>query len=257
MRSTIRYLFLAMVTVALTTVWSGTTAALVLPKPLVPAVTEVGPGQGEIVGIAHPVTMRFASPVTDRARAEQSVTIDTRRAEIGAAQRLPGTFSWIDDRTLEWVPNGLLPANARISISVRDVRSEFATNAGVFGEADMSAHTFTVSIGGAIVRTMPASMGKPGWETPSGTWPVLEKFRSIVFDSRTIGIPLSSPEGYLIDGEFAERLTWSGVFIHSAPWSVEHQGRANVSHGCINLAPNDAEWVYHTIGIGDPVVTHW
>ncbi|SLH57959.1 ErfK/YbiS/YcfS/YnhG family protein [Mycobacteroides abscessus subsp. abscessus] len=89
------------------------------------------------------------------------------------------------------------------------------------------------------------------------TIPVLEKFRSIVFDSRTIGIPLSSPEGYLIDGEYAVRLTWGGVFVHSAPWSVDSQGYANVSHGCINLSPDDAAWYYNTVGIGDPVYIHW
>ncbi|MGY2026912.1 L,D-transpeptidase [Nocardia gipuzkoensis] len=250
MRSAIRYLFLATVIVALAAFWSGAAAATMIGKPSTSPVAAIGPANGQVVGVAHPVTIRFAAPVTDRAQTEQSIDIRTTRP-------LPGTFAWTDDREVVWTPTGFLPADAAILVSVGGTRTEFRTNAGVFGDADMSAHTFTVTVGGTVVRTMPASMGKPGYRTPTGTWPVLEKFRSIVFDSRTIGIPLSSPEGYIINGEFAERLTWGGVFIHSAPWSVDQQGYANVSHGCINLAPEDAEWVYHTIGIGDPVVTHW
>ncbi|WP_067477497.1 L,D-transpeptidase [Nocardia amamiensis] len=250
MRSAIRNLFLATVIVALAAFGSGAAAATVIGRPSAPAVASIGPSNGQVVGVAHPVTIRFAAPVTDRARTEQSIDIRT-------TQPLAGTLAWTGDREAVWTPSGFLPTNARIAVSVGGTRTEFRTNAGVFGDADMSAHTFTVTVGGTVVRTMPASMGKPGWETPSGTWPVLEKFRSIVFDSRTIGIPLSSPEGYIINGEYAERLTWSGVFIHSAPWSVDQQGYANVSHGCINLAPDDAEWVYYTLGIGDPVITHW
>lgn len=139
---------------------------------------------------------------------------------------------------------------------VQAAPADFRASAGTFADGDMSAHTFTVTVGG-VPRTMNASFGKPGYETPTGTFPVLEKFRSVVFDSRTIGIPLSSPEGYVINGEFAERLTWGGVFIHSAPWSVDSQGYANVSHGCINLSPEDAQWVYNVLDIGDPVSIHW
>ncbi|WP_327118444.1 L,D-transpeptidase [Nocardia sp. NBC_01730] len=250
MRSAIRYLFLATVIVALAAFGSGAATATLIGSPSAQAVAAIGPSNGQVVGVAHPVTIHFAAPVPDRARAEESIDIRT-------TQPITGTFAWTDDREAVWTPTGFLPANARISVAVGNAHTDFRTNAGVFGDADMSTHTFTLSVGGTVVRTMPASMGKPGWETPSGTWPVLEKFRSVMFDSRTIGIPLSSPEGYVIKGEFAERLTWSGVFIHSAPWSVEQQGNSNVSHGCINLAPDDAEWVYHAIGVGDPVVTHW
>lgn len=101
---------------------------------------------------------------------------------------------------------------------------------------------------------MPASLGKPGFDTPVGTFSVLEKQRNVVFDSRTIGIPLDDPEGYLIDGEYGVRVTWGGVYVHSAPWSVGSQGSANVSHGCINLSPENAEWYFNTVHVGDPVI---
>ncbi|MCP9624801.1 L,D-transpeptidase [Nocardia otitidiscaviarum] len=249
MRNAIRYLFLATVVAALTAFGSGLAAAAII-RPTVPAVQAISPGAGETVGIAAPVRVQFAQPVENRTRAEQSVS-------IRAGTELAGSFSWQSDRELTWTPEGFLPASTPISVSAGTARTEFNTNAGVTAEGNMSNHTFTVSIGGVPVRTIPASFGKPGWETPTGTFPVLEKFRSIVFDSRTIGIPLNSPEGYLIDGEYAERLTWSGVFVHSAPWSVDSQGNANVSHGCINLPPADAAWYYENVSVGDPVYLHW
>ena len=75
----------------------------------------------------------------------------------------------------------------------------------------------------------------------------------MVMDSRTIGIPLSDPEGY------AHRFRRSphhggGVYVHSAPWSVGSQGYANVSHGCINLSPDNAAWYFDTVRVGDPVI---
>jgi lipoprotein-anchoring transpeptidase ErfK/SrfK len=49
-------------------------------------------------------------------------------------------------------------------------------------------------------------------------------------------------------------VTWGGVYVHSAPWSVGSQGNANVSHGCINLSPDNAEWYFNTVRVGDPVI---
>ncbi|HEY8533708.1 MAG TPA: L,D-transpeptidase, partial [Micromonospora sp.] len=48
-------------------------------------------------------------------------------------------------------------------------------------------------------------------------------------------------------------LTWGGEFIHSAPWSVADQGVRNVSHGCVNLSPDNARWLFNQTKIGDPV----
>src|SRR6185437_2438444 len=147
--------------------------------------------------------------------------------DVRAEHPLDGTLSWVNDRELRWTPNVVLPARSPISVSAGTARTEFRTNGGVTADGDLSAHTFTMSVGGAVVRQMPASFGKPGRETPTGSFPIIEKFRHITFDSRTIGIPLDSPEGYLLDGEFAERLTWGGVFVHSAPWSLDSQGYSN------------------------------
>ncbi|MEV6772224.1 L,D-transpeptidase [Nocardia sp. NPDC051030] len=249
MRKAIRYLFVATVIAAATAFGSGAAGA-VLVTPNLPAVQAISPGPGQVVGIAAPVNVQFAKPVADRALAERAV-------DIRAGTTLAGHFSWVDDRQLTWSPSGYLPTSSPITVSVGRLHTQFDTNGGVTADGDMSAHTFTVFMGGNAVRTMPASFGKSGWETPTGNYPVLSRERTVTFDSRTIGIPLSSPQGYLIQGEFAERLTWGGVYVHSAPWSVDSQGNSNVSHGCINLAPGDAEWYYDNVSIGDPVNLHW
>ncbi|QLY27809.1 L,D-transpeptidase [Nocardia huaxiensis] len=249
MRNALRFLVVAaLVATAAALGFGAASGALVAPG--LPAVQAITPGPGEKVGITAPVTVRFAEPVADRARAEQSV-------DIRAHDPLTGHFSWVNDRQLQWTPAGYLPASSPISVSAGRLHTQFETNGGVSADGDMSNHTFTVFIGGVPVRTMPASYGKPGWETPSGTFPVMSRERYVTFDSATIGIPRNSPEGYLIQGEFAERLTSGGVFVHSAPWSVDSQGNANVSHGCINLSPADAEWFYNEVSIGDPVTLHW
>lgn len=250
MRNMIRHLFFAIVIAALTAITSGIAAAASVTPQQIPVVTSISPANGAVVGIAHPVTVDFAQPVADRAVAERSVTVT-------AGQRLPGTFAWNGDRELVWTPDRLLPVNARFTVQAGHARSQFGSNGGTRADANMSAHTFTVFVPGQAPRVMPASMGKPSRPTPVGTYPVMEKDRTIIFDSRTIGIPLSSPEGYYLKGEWAERLTSSGVFVHSAPWSVNQQGNSNVSHGCINLAPADAQWYYNQVSVGDPVTTHW
>jgi lipoprotein-anchoring transpeptidase ErfK/SrfK len=101
---------------------------------------------------------------------------------------------------------------------------------------------------------MPASMGKSKFPTPTGTFAALEKQSVVIMDSRTIGIPLDDPEGYKLTVNDAVRVTWGGIYVHSAPWSVGSQGYSNVSHGCINLGPDNAAWYYDTVNIGDPII---
>jgi len=54
--------------------------------------------------------------------------------------------------------------------------------------------------------------------------------------------------------KYALRETWSGEFLHAAPWSVGSQGRANVSHGCIGMSTGNAQWLFNQVKVGDPVV---
>jgi len=221
--------------------------AAVAPSMTPGTVASVQPTNGQVVGVAHPIIVTFTRPVLDRAAAERTISVTS-------PANLSGRFEWLNDTVVQWVPDQYWPAHSSITMMAGGMPRTFGTGSTVLGVASISAHTFTVSIDGQVVREMPASMGKPKHPTPIGSFSVLEKQRSVVMDSRTIGIPLSDPEGYKLTVADAVRVTWGGVYVHSAPWSVGSQGYANVSHGCINLSPDNAAWYYDQVNIGDPVV---
>jgi lipoprotein-anchoring transpeptidase ErfK/SrfK len=210
-------------------------------------VTGISPANGEVVGVAAPIEVTFAEPVTNTARAEQSI-------DIASSNTPTGKFTWLSNQIVQWAPDQFWPAHSPISVTAGGFSTSFETGSKVVGLADIDAHTFTVSIDDQVVRQMPASMGKPKHPTPVGSFTALEKQTSVVMDSRTIGIPLSDPEGYKLTVADAVRVTWGGVYVHSAPWSVGSQGNSNVSHGCINLSPDNAAWYFDTVRIGDPIV---
>jgi len=222
-----------------------TVAAVPVPQP-VPGVASVLPATGAVVGVAHPVVVTFTAPVTDRLAAERSI-------RVMSPSNIPGHFEWLDNKVVQWVPNHYWPAHSHVSVGVQALTTGFETGDELLGVASISEHTFTVSRNGEVLRTMPASMGKPSRPTPIGNFTALEKDRTVIMDSRTIGIPLSSPEGYRITASYAVRITNSGVYVHSAPWSVDSQGHANVSHGCINPSPDNAAWYFNVVSVGDPV----
>ncbi len=226
---------------------AGTGQAAEAPPAVAVAVASVQPASGAVVGVGYPVTVTFTAPVGDRAAAERGI-------DITSSGNTPGRFSWVSADVVQWIPDGFWPPHSTVRIDAHGLSTGFETGDAVLGVADISDHTFTVSVNGEVLRVMPASMGKPKRPTPIGSFTALSKERSIKFDSRTIGIPLSDPEGYLIDGQYAVRVTWGGVYVHSAPWSVGSQGYSNVSHGCINLSPDNAAWYFDTVHLGDPII---
>jgi lipoprotein-anchoring transpeptidase ErfK/SrfK len=53
--------------------------------------------------------------------------------------------------------------------------------------------------------------------------------------------------------KWAVRISNNGEFIHANPDSTAAQGSSNVTHGCVNLATDDAKSYYDTALYGDPV----
>jgi lipoprotein-anchoring transpeptidase ErfK/SrfK len=230
-----------------------------------PAIAAVLPSRGEVVGVAHTVVVTFRGPVANRHAAERAIGVKS-------APAMTGKFEWLDDDIVQWVPNRFWPAHSTVALSVGGLSTDFKTGPAVVGVADISDHTFTVSIDGVAAGppprlptphhrlhwgeegVMPASMGRPHFPTPVGTYTVMSKKRSVIMDSSSVGIPVTDPEGYRIPVDYAVRISSRGLYVHSAPWAVQSLGLENVSHGCISLSPADAEWYFNTVNLGDPVI---
>jgi lipoprotein-anchoring transpeptidase ErfK/SrfK len=121
-------------------------------------------------------------------------------------------------------------------------------------DVDNASKQLVAKENGQVVKTMPVSLGRPEHPSFYGTMVIMERLDKTTFDSSTYGTPVNDKDGYRTDVQFAERLTWDGQFIHGAPWSVAQQGHTNVSHGCVNLALDNAGWIYNWVKVGDPVV---
>ncbi|WP_079085651.1 L,D-transpeptidase [Streptomyces dysideae] len=110
----------------------------------------------------------------------------------------------------------------------------------------------TVSENGKVIRTLPVSVGRPGFDIWNGTMVVLDKVPTIRMDSSTVGI--FGPEAYDLGSvKWDVHLTPSGTYAHAAPWNEGKFGRVNASHGCIGLSTSDARWFYERVRLGDPV----
>ncbi len=221
----------------------------------------VAPLQGETVGVGMPVIATFDVPVKNKAAFEKHMVVES-------TPKQPGSWHWLSDNEAHWRPKSYWKAGTDVSVDL-DVNSVPAGN-GIYGQesrhvdftvgdaniykVNAQTHQMKVFQNGKLLRTIPITTGKPGFTTRSGVKVIIEKFRTKRMNSETVGINRDDPEAYDIDDvEYAMRVTYSGEFIHAAPWSVGSQGYANVSHGCTGMSTANAGWLYNISKRGDVV----
>jgi lipoprotein-anchoring transpeptidase ErfK/SrfK len=217
------------------------------------------------VGVGMPVIVTFASAVTSKARraeVEKRVAVTTVPVQAGA-------WGWADDRQLEWRPEKYWIPGTKVTVSAtlhgvqtgmgkwvrEDGGTSFTVGPSMVSSVDIRAHKLTVRRNGKVIRTFLVSAGKPGplTETRSGIKVIIERNAVVVMDSATVGIPKGRPGYYKMNVKWTLRVTSTGEYLHSAPWSVAVQGFQNVSHGCTNMSPADAEWMFRNSRMGDVV----
>jgi lipoprotein-anchoring transpeptidase ErfK/SrfK len=233
------------------------TAALTLDQQTYPS---IAPLAGQTVGVGMPVIVRFDVPVTNRASIERHLHVVSQPAQ-------KGSWHWISSTEVHWRPVHYWRAGTKVTVNA-DINSVPAGN-GIYGQesrtvsfhvgdavvskVNAQTHQMTTFINGKLLRTIPITTGQqPAYTTRSGTKVIIEKFPSKDMNSETVGI--TGADAYNIHGvQWAMRVTYSGEFVHAAPWSVADQGHANVSHGCTGMSTANADWLYHMTNIGDVV----
>ena len=114
----------------------------------------------------------------------------------------------------------------------------------------------------ALVKTFPIGIGRVGWETPLGATTVVAKARdphwyvpwSVRQEHAELGDPLPSvvppgPDNPL--GDRVLKLDMPGYLIHGTnqPYGVGMR----VSHGCVRLYPENIEYLYELVDLGESV----
>lgn len=237
-----------------------TTATFETHSPQDLTMPYVLPNDGEVVGVGQPISVRFDENIPDRLAAQRAITVKTDPPVEGA-------FYWLSDREVRWRPAQYWKAGTKVEVQVKtygvdlgnglfgqeDTATRFTVGDEVIATADDATKTLTVRINGTVAKTMPISMGKNATPTDNGVYIIGDRHSFLVMDSSTYGVPVNSPDGYRTEVNWATQMSYSGIYVHSAPWSVGSQGRANVSHGCLNASPDNAKWFYDTTKRGDIV----
>ena len=219
------------------------------------------PGDDWEVGVGMPVVLYFSKKVKDREAVERSLTVTSTPA-------VSGDWHWMSSTEVQWRPAEYWPAGTKVVVKAgingaeaapglwgsRTVTSTFSIGSAVISTVDVKNHTLTMTKDGKVVRTIPVTTGKRGYETRGGTKVIISKETSRVMDAATTGVDSTDPNYYRLNVKYAMRLTWSGEFLHAAPWSVGSQGHANVSHGCTGMSTSNARWLFDNSKVGDVVV---
>jgi len=220
----------------------------------------VVPSEGEVVGVGQPVAVRFDENIPNRLAAQKAIKITTDPPVEGA-------FYWLNNREVRWRPAEYWKPGTKVTVEVNTYGVDLGD--GLFGQDDVSTHftigdeviaivddntkMMTVKRNGEVIKTMPVSMGKNSTPTNRGTYIVGDRLSHMVMDSSTYGVPVNSPDGYRTEVDWATQISYSGIYVHAAPWSVGSQGSANVSHGCINVSTSNGQWFYENTKRGDIV----
>lgn len=141
--------------------------------------------------------------LASKARSQFDATLD-------AAELAPGEYQWLDARAV----------NGQTQVIV-----------------DLSDQRAYVMKSGILVGVSTISSGKPGHDTPTGTFEILEKnveHYSNLYDDAPM--------------PFMQRLTWDGIALHAGSLPGYP-----ASHGCIRLPHQFAQDLFSETAIGTTV----
>ncbi|MEV4888039.1 Ig-like domain-containing protein [Nonomuraea sp. NPDC055795] len=223
-------------------------------------VSSVSPLPGEEVGVGMPIIVTFDGPVRDKAAVERAL-------EVTAAKPIEGAWRWTGDTQVVYRTSRFWPARQKVTFTAH--LTGVRASPGVFGTADHTlaftvsrkqtstvdtrTHQMVVRRDGQVVQNMAISAGMATtreYTTTSGVHLTMDKGNPVRMVSP--GRKKGDPGFYDLMIDHAVRISNSGEYVH-AKNNVWAQGRANVSHGCINSRPDQAAWFFANSLRGDPV----
>jgi lipoprotein-anchoring transpeptidase ErfK/SrfK len=217
--------------------------------------TEIFEGYDQSYGVGMPIILYFSTAITDQAAVERALQVTTSKPVVGA-------WYWDDPCNMApacayFRPRDYWPAGTTVSFTghlngvqgapgvygTHTLTQTFGIGASLIAVGNTATHRTQIYYNGVLRYNWPISSGRPGDDTPDGSYLTIEKENPV----------LMTGPGYSLLVPWSVRFTFSGDYYHDAYWSVSEQGYENVSHGCVNLSPADAETYYNLAVPGDPI----
>jgi lipoprotein-anchoring transpeptidase ErfK/SrfK len=109
-------------------------------------------------------------------------------------------------------------------------------------QVNLTTQRLTAWEGGKPVYAVIISSGKKSTPTLLGVFKIESKYKSVRMQGKDYDVP-DVPYAMYYDGGYA---------IHGAYW--HRKFGTPITHGCINVAPNHAKWLFQWASIGTPVI---
>jgi lipoprotein-anchoring transpeptidase ErfK/SrfK len=118
-------------------------------------------------------------------------------------------------------------------------------------DVDLSAQWLTAYEGDTPVFNAPVATGKDGFNTPTGSYAIYSKY-----PMETMVGSAGGESWYVPDIPWVQYVV-GGVALHGTYWHDQWGTGTRMSHGCINLNIDDAQWLYEWADIGTAVDIHY
>ncbi|MFF3918783.1 Ig-like domain-containing protein [Streptomyces sp. NPDC001852] len=224
------------------------------------------PEDGSTVGVGMPFSVDFTRGITHSDAVEKAIRIRTEPA-------VDVEGHWFGNDRLDFRPEKYWKAGTKVTVDL-DLDGVEGRD-GVYGKqhktirftigrnqvsvVDAEKHTMKVTQDGKVIKTLPVTTGKPGYDTWNGQMVISEKLAVTRMNGETVGY---GGEYDIKDVPHAMRLTTSGTFLHGNYWGGDAFGNYNASHGCVGLrdvrggydGSTPAAWMFNHSMIGDVVI---
>lgn len=173
--------------------------------------------------------------------------------QVAGEEVVPGNNIWLQSSFGNFVYSGLASTSGRSAAPTAR-----GGGAGRQIVVDRSAKIAQAIENGRVVHTAKVTVGRPGWETPTGHFTILRRVANETMNSATIGIPLGAPGSYYLTNVlYTQYITDWGASLHYNYWSrPEAFGAAAESRGCVGMKLEDAKFFWDFADVGTPVTIH-
>ncbi|MFJ9590371.1 L,D-transpeptidase [Streptomyces acidicola] len=224
------------------------------------------PEDGSTVGVGMPFSLRFTRGITAPEDVEKAITIKTEPA-------VDVEGHWFGNDRLDFRPEEYWKPGTKVTVGIdldgvegrpgvygeQDKKVSFTIGRSQISTVDVKTKKMTVKRDGKVIKTIPVTTGKPGYDTWNGQMVISERLTVTRMNGDTVGY---DGEYDIKDVPHAQRLTNSGTFIHGNYWGGGAFGNYNASHGCIGLRDVrggydksiSAAWFFNRSMTGDVVI---